>query len=104
MAFETCGYSITSIFCGVLVLLFIIHRYRKIPKISPGTHIFQRSFLRVLFLEWDICVTKLIGLAYTLAYTLKISRKKVLPYRFCFVLLFYLREISSGGLILGEAV
>ena len=79
--------DIQSIFCGVLVLLFIIYTYRKIPKRSPGTHIFQRSFLRVLFLEWDICVTKLIGLAYTLAYTYKISRKKC--YRIVFALFYY---------------
>ena len=26
-------------------------KYRKIPKINPGTYIFQRPFLRVLFLE-----------------------------------------------------
>ena len=26
-------------------------KYRKIPKISPGAYIFQRSFLRGLFLE-----------------------------------------------------
>ena len=26
-------------------------RYRKIPKISPGAYIFQRPFLRGLFLE-----------------------------------------------------
>ena len=25
--------------------------YRKIPKISPGSYIFQRSFLRGLYLE-----------------------------------------------------
>ena len=25
--------------------------YRKIPKISPGTYIFQRPFLKGLFLE-----------------------------------------------------
>ena len=47
--------------------------YRKIPKISPGAHIFQRPFLRNLFLEglifggpylWrEICVSKSIGLA-----------------------------------------
>ena len=28
--------------------------YRKIPKISPGAYIFQRPFLRGLFLEWLI--------------------------------------------------
>ena len=48
-------------------------KYRKIPKISPGTYIFQRPFLRGLFLEGlifggaylrrEICVSKSIGLA-----------------------------------------
>ena len=47
--------------------------YCKIPKISPGAYIFQRPFLRGLFLEglifggtylWrEICVSKSIGLA-----------------------------------------
>ena len=46
---------------------------RKIPKISPGVYIFQRAFLRDLFLERlifggaylrrEICVSKSIGLA-----------------------------------------
>ena len=48
-------------------------KYRKIPKISPAAYIFQRPFLRDLFLEalifggpylWrEISVSKLIGLA-----------------------------------------
>ena len=29
-------------------------KYRKVPKISPGAYIFQRPFLRGLFLEWLI--------------------------------------------------
>ena len=47
--------------------------HRKIPKISPGAYIFQRPFLRGLFLEGlifggaylrrEICVSKPIGLA-----------------------------------------
>ena len=47
--------------------------YRKIPKISPGAYIFQRPFLRSLFLEGlifrgaflrgEICVSKSNGLA-----------------------------------------
>ena len=47
--------------------------YRKIPKISPGAYIFQRPFLRGLFLEGlifggtylrrEICFSKSIGLA-----------------------------------------
>ena len=62
-------------------------KYRKIPKISPGAYIFQRPFLRGLFLEGlifggayvrkKICVSKSIGLA--------CSGKEI--YLFCFVLL-----------------
>ena len=47
--------------------------YRKILKISPGAYIFQRPFLRGLFLEGlifggaylrrEVCVSKSIGLA-----------------------------------------
>ena len=48
---------------------------RKIPKISPGACIFQRPFLRGLFLELllfvgvyarrEVCVSNSIGLAYS---------------------------------------
>ena len=48
-------------------------KYRKIPKISPRDYIFQRPFLKGLFLEGlifggsylrrKICVSKSIGLA-----------------------------------------
>ena len=70
-------------------------RYRKIPKISPGTYIFQRPFLRGLFLEGlifggayvrrEICVSKSIGLA--------CSGKEI--YHFCFVLLCIRGQIPS---------
>ena len=50
-----------------------IRIYRKIPKMSPGVYIFQRPFLKGLFLEGlifrgaylrrEICVSKSIGLA-----------------------------------------
>ena len=77
-------------------------KYRKIPKISPGAYIFQRSFLRGLFLEgllfggaylWrQICVSKSSGLALQL--------KENLLFLLCFTL--YLRAISEykapGGL------
>ena len=76
--------------------------YRKIPKIGPGAYIFQRPFLRGLFLEEpifggayvrrEICVSKSIGLA--------CSGKEI--YRFCFVLLCIWGQIPStsppGGL------
>ena len=61
--------------------------YRKIAKISPRSYIFQRPFLRGLFLDGlifggayvrrEICVSKSVGLAY--------SWKEI--DRFCFVLL-----------------
>ena len=35
-------------------LLQAVYCYRKIPKISPGAYIFQRPFLRGLFLEGPI--------------------------------------------------
>ena len=70
-------------------------KYRKIPKISPEAYIFQRPFLRGLFLEGpifggayvrrEICVSKSIGLA--------CSGKEI--YHFCFVLLCILGQIRS---------
>ena len=73
----------------------LILRYRKISKISPGAYIFQRPFLRGLFLEGPIfggayvrrgiCVSKLIGLA--------CSGKEI--YHFCFVLLCIRGQIPS---------
>ena len=69
--------------------------YRKIPKISPGAYIFQRPFLRGLFLERlivggaylrrKICVSKSIGLPLQL--------QGNLPFLLCFNL--YLRAISK---------
>ena len=76
--------------------------YRKIPKISPGSYIFQRPFLRGFFLDGlifggayvrrEVCVSSSIGLAY--------SWKEM--NRFCFVLLCiwgqYSKYKPSGGL------
>ena len=83
-------------------------KYRKIPKISPGAYIFQRPFLRGLFLEGpifggayvrrEICVIKSVGLA--------CSGKEI--YHFCFVLFCIRGQIPStsppGGLIFGGAI
>ena len=52
-------------------------RYRKIPKISPGTYIFQRPFFGGAYIRREICVLKLIELVY--------SGKEI--HHFCFVLL-----------------
>ena len=72
---------------------FVIYSYRKIPKISRGAYIFQRPFLRGLFLEGlifggaylrrEICVSKSNGLAFYLEVNL--------PFLLCFTL--YLRSI-----------
>ena len=63
---------INFLYC-VLVVIVVFVEHRKIPKISPGAYIFQRLFLRGLFLEGlifggaylrrEICVSKSIGLA-----------------------------------------
>ena len=57
----------------IIIIIIIIIEYRKILKISPGAYIFQRPFLRGLFLEElifegaylrsVICVSQSIGLA-----------------------------------------
>ena len=67
--------------------------YCKILKISPGAYIFQRPFLRGLFLEGlifgsFICISKLIGLA--------LSLEGNLLFLLCFTL--YLRAIPSTSL------
>ena len=83
-------------------------KYRKIPKIGSGAYIFQRPFLRGLFLEGlifggaylrrEICVSKSIGLALQLEVNL--------PFLLCFTL--YLRAIfqvqAPGGLIFEGAI
>ena len=84
----------------------MFHVYRKIPKISPGAYLFQRPFLRGLFLEGlifgeayarrEICVSKSIKVA--------CSGKEI--YHVCFVLLCIRGQIAStsppggGGLYL----
>ena len=99
----------TSLGCMILLItqcainsLVSRKKYRKIPKISLGAYIFQRTFLRGLFLEGlifggaylrrEICVSKSIGLA--------CSGKEI--YHFCFVLLCIWGQIPStsppGGL------
>ena len=77
--------AIVKNFVGLIKQEYIT--YRKIPKISPGAYIFQRPFLRSLFLEGlifggaylrrEICVSKSIGL----------YLKLEVIYHFCFVLL-----------------
>ena len=54
--------------------LTVVLKYRKIPKLSRGAYIFQRPFLRGLFLEGltfggtylrrESCVSKSTGLAF----------------------------------------
>ena len=82
--------------------------YRKIPKISPGAYIFQRPFLRGLFLEGlifggaylrrEICVSKSNGLALYLEVNS--------PFLLCFTLYFRatFQVQAPGGLIFGGAI
>ena len=76
--------------------------YRKIPKISPGASIFQRPYLRGLFLE-----VLLFGRAYLRrGWSTEEELEGNLPFLPCFTL--YLRAISKykslGGLIFGGAI
>ena len=85
-----------------------LETYRKILKVSPGAYIFQRPFLRGLFLEGlifgvaylrrEICVSNSIELALYLEVNL--------PFFLCSTL--YLRAIfqvqAPGGLIFGGAI
>ena len=80
-----------------------VSEYHKIPKISPRAYIFQRPFLRGLFLEGlifggaylrrEICVSKSIGLALQLEVNL--------PFLLCFTLylraFFQVQAPGSGG-------
>ena len=75
--------------------------YRRVPKVSPRAYIFQRPFLRGLFLEGlifggayvrrEICVSKSIGLA--------CSGKEI--YHFCFVLLCIREQIPCTSPLVG---
>ena len=59
--------------CQTIPFTLYLYNYRKIPKISTGTYIFQMPFLRGLFLKGlifggvyvrrKICVSKSTGLA-----------------------------------------
>ena len=40
-------------FVSVTIIIFLM-RYRKIPRISPGTYIFQKPFLRGLYSEGNL--------------------------------------------------
>ena len=49
--------------------------YRKIPKISPGAYIFQRSFLRGLYTEGNLrfkidCASLIVGRKFTVFFFL----------------------------------
>ena len=94
----------TSLGCMILLItqrainsLVSRKKYRKVPKISPGAYIFERAFLRGLYLEGLMYggkfASKSIGLA--------CSGKEI--YHFCFVLLCIRGQIPStspspGGL------
>ena len=75
--------------------------YRKIPKISPGAYIFQRPFLRGLFLEGLI-----FGGAYLRREICISNEEGYLPFLLCFTL--YSRANSKykppRGLIFGGAI
>ena len=89
----------------------ILFKYRKIPKVSPRAYIFQRPFLgglllegltfRRAYLQREICISKLIGLALQLEVNL--------PFLLCFTLcLMAILQVQASGsrgvLIFGGAI
>ena len=95
-----------------LLLLTLNDAYRKIPKISPGAYIFQRPFLRGLFLEGfifggaylrrEICVSK----STWLALWLEVNLPFLLSFTLCLRAIFHVqaRGGGEGGLIFGGAI
>ena len=83
-------------------LIFTYFIYRKIPKISPGAYIFQRPFLRGLFLE---------GLIYGGKFAFQIDWASLIDGRkfTVFALFYFVFEGNflvqgPGGLIFGGAI
>ena len=80
-------------------------KYTTVPKINPTVYNFQRPFLRGLFLEglhfggvyirWEICVTKFIGLAYGWKANKKLS--VTIPLLICYFVLFFFSFLSEGN-------
>ena len=75
-----------------LVNIYSLHetKYHQIPKISPGAYIFQRPFLRSLFLEGLTYGGKF---AFQNRFSQPFSWKEI--YHFCFVLLCILGQFPS---------
>ena len=93
---------------GTLGSKYKVNKYHKILKISAGAYIFQRPFLRGLFLEGlifggaylrrEICVSKSIGLALYLEVNLPFLLCCTLNLRAIF------QVLSPGRLIFGGAI
>ena len=100
---ENCGREQDTIFLVLLCdKICYLPTYRKLPKISPGAYVFQRPFLRGLFLE---------GLIYGGRFAFQNrSGQPLVERKFTVFALFYfvLRAISKykppGRLIFGGAI
>ena len=84
--------------------------YRKVPKISPGAYIFQRPFLRGVFLEGVIFggayLWRELNLRFKIDWASLLVGRKFTFFLLCFTL--YLRATAKykniGGLIFGGAI
>ena len=71
--------------------------YRKIPKISPGAYIFQRPFLRGLYLEGPIFGGAYVRREIYVIKSVRLDCSGNEIYHFCFVLLCVRGKIPSTG-------
>ena len=82
--------------------------YCKIPKISPGAYIFQRPFLRGLFLEGLIFGGAYVRRKFAVSKSIELTRSGKEIYHFFLYFTLYSTANSNykppGGLIFGGAI
>jgi len=87
----------------------MIMTYRKIPKISPGTYIFQRPFLRAYFWRGSFYIRRGLSVERNLLFKIDWA-SLIVGSKFTVFALFYFvfggnfPSTSPGGLIFGGAI
>ena len=97
------------LFSLCFLVLFFLLAYRKIPKISSGAYIFQRPFLRGLYLEGPIFGGAYVWREISVAKSIELACSGKEIFHFCLVLLHLYSRANSkyeppGGFIFGGAI
>ena len=91
----------------MLFVILVIWKYREIPKISPGAYIFQRPFLRGLFLE-GAYIRKGLSTEGNFAFQNRLA-SLIVGSKFTVAMFYFVFEgnfqvQAPGGLIFGRAI